>query len=106
MSAAKASAVGYFFRVMASSSASVYLPRGRKPLYQMSKGSSGRPSRASISFATRGTSGEPRICSSMASTRASGSSRSKLNRRAIRLGAAGVYGSASRAARKVSSSRA
>ena len=41
---------------------SVYLPRGRKPLYQMSKGSSGRPRRCSISFATFGTSGEERTC--------------------------------------------
>ena len=58
MSFANASAVGYFFRVIASSSASVYLPARRKPSYQMSNGSSGRPSRFSISFATRGTSGE------------------------------------------------
>ena len=48
---------------------------GRKPLYQMSNGSSGRPRRASISFATRGTSGEVSTCSSIACTRASGISR-------------------------------
>ena len=45
MSSWKASAVGYFLRTIASSSSSVYSPRGRKPLYQTSKGSSGRPRR-------------------------------------------------------------
>ena len=49
---------GSCLRVIASSCASVYAPRGRKPLYQMSNGSSGRPRRFSISAATRGTSGE------------------------------------------------
>jgi hypothetical protein len=48
-----------------------------------------RPSRFSINFATRGTSGEERICSSMARTRASGISRFSLKRRSMRVGAVG-----------------
>ena len=48
MSAANASAVGYFLFVSSSSSASACAPRGRKPSYQTSNGSSLRPRRFSI----------------------------------------------------------
>ena len=94
MSSWKASAVGYFLRTIASSCSSVYLPRGRKPLYQTSNGSSGRPSRLSMSAATFGTSGEERTSSSIARTRASGIWRFSSKRRAISVGAVGEYGSA------------
>ena len=89
MSASNAAAGGYLRRVIASSSASVYRPRGRKPLYQMSKGSSGRPRRYSTSFATRGSSGDPSTASSIASTRCSDSSRPSSKRRAMNVGAEG-----------------
>jgi hypothetical protein len=59
-----------------------------------------------MSFATRGTSGEDSTSTSIASTRASGSSRSSSKLRAIRVGAVGEYGSAKRSAWKVPSSRA
>ena len=101
MSALYAAAVGYFFLTCSSSCASVYWPRGRKPLYQMSNGSSGRPRRFSIKAATRGTSGEASTASSIPLTRASGISRFSLKRRSISVGAVGEYGSTSLDARNV-----
>src|SRR2546429_394965 len=68
--------------------------RPLEPLYQISNGSSGRPSRDSISFAICGTSGEVSSWSNIAFTRASGISRSSSKRRAIKVGAVGEYGSA------------
>ena len=89
MSFLYASGVGYFLRTISSSSASLYLPRCLKPEYQTSNGSRGRPSRFSIDFATRGTSGDVRTSSNILRTRASGSSRFSSKRRAIKVGAVG-----------------
>jgi len=70
MSFSNACAVGYFFIVIASSSLSgpVALPNS----YQRSLGSSARPSFAFISAAAAAASGESRISTSSARTRASG----------------------------------
>ncbi len=99
-----ASAVGYFLRVISSSCASVYFPRGLNPLYQMSNGSSGRPSRRSISAATFGASGDVSTRSNMSRTRGSGNSRFSSNMRAMCVGAEGENGSMPRMARKEPSS--
>ena len=79
MSAANACAVGYFFFVISESCASGYWARGRKPAYQMSNDSSGRPSRFEISWPTSAPSGAERICSARRRTSASGISRSRAN---------------------------
>ena len=104
MSFSNASGVGYLFRVIASSWASVYGPRSRNPGYQTSNGSSGRPRRSFTSAPTSAKTGEERTASSIALTRASGICRSSSKRRAMRDGAAGEYGSTRRAARKVARS--
>ena len=67
-------------------------------MYQTSKGSSGRPSRLSMSAATRGASGDESTSTSIARTRSSGICRFSSKRRAISVGAVGEYGSAWRAA--------
>jgi len=100
MSFLYACAVGYRARVSRESCSSGYFARGKKPLYQTSCGSSGRPSRFWMSFATRGTSGELTIASRSFCTRASGISRSNWKRRSISVGAIGESASVRRAARK------
>ena len=79
----------------------MYSDFGRNPEYHTSNGSSGRPSRFSISAATLGTSGELTISTSIWRTRASGISRFSSKRRAISVGAVGEYGSIFRAAKYV-----
>ena len=94
--------MGYFARVARDSSASGYFARAKKPLYQTSCGSSGRPSRLRISAATRGTRGERTMVVRRSWTLASGISRSNWKRRSISVGAIGESASVRRAARKVS----
>ncbi len=89
MSALYAWAFGYFLRTIASSCSSVYFPRAWNPLYQTSKGSSGRPRRFAMRAATFGASGEESTSSSIAFTRASGIWRFSSKRRAMSVGAIG-----------------
>ena len=72
----------------------------------MSNGSSGRPSRFSISRPTAANCGEVSTCSNIALTRSSLICRSSSNFRAISVGAVGEYGSTFRFARKTASNLA
>ena len=74
-----------------------------KPSYQMSNGSSLRPSRFAISAATRGTSGDDITCVSSERTRSSGISSSSWKWRSISVRAIGESASALREALKSAS---
>ena len=94
----KASTEGYSFPTIASSFSSEYFPRGLKPVYQISNGSSFLPNRCSIREATFFKTGESRKVVSICSTSSSRISLLRLKRRSINEGVLGVYGSTLRSA--------